>query len=366
MTKREFAWTSNVLYATACGITAMFYGIIFLLIEAAIFQWSFGDALSLTAQRNISLPREFYIVYGWVFVILLLIEWFLYEDIRDELRKIQEQLEEDPDFDLRFEEESILDGLDAISYVIRPSAKSGNHKKALIGRYWIPAYLQQHRWDIRQSALYRGVHIPAGDKYAVFFLLIPMLIAGVIFTSQGKGAAQRQETLVEDTRTYIEELAVRVEPYCETLEFDTLRGQDLTKSDENMYFGAEFGEENTSSHASIEFKFDKYCRVQLLNIQIGLDPSLTREEMLANTQKQLDLLYPMFADGNFATKDLYFEEMGVLPQKFCDSFLKADRYYGVNYTEIEDHPSVEFYYDLDEEQNLTEGSYIQLSLYQFG
>lgn len=366
MTKKEFAWTSHVLYAAACGITAMFYGIVFLLIEAAIFQSSFGDALALTAQRHISLPREFYIAYGWVFAILLLVAWFLYEDIRDELIKIREELEEDPDFDLRFQEDSILDGIDIISDLIRPNPDSNDYEKALIGKYWIPAHLRKLRLDIRQGALYRGIQIPAGDKYAFFFILIPMVIAGVIFASQGMGAAQRQETLVENTRTYLEELAVRVEPQCKTLQFDTLRGQDLTKADDIMYFGAEFGEENTAGHASIVFKFDKYCRVQLLDIRIGVDPSLSLEEMLANTQKQLDQLYPMFAKGNFATKDLYFEEMGVLPQKFCDSFLKQDRRHWVDYTEIEDHPQVEFQYESDEAGNLTEGSYIQLSLYQFG
>ena len=156
MTKKEFARTANVLYAGACGITSMLYGFFFIMIEMCIFQMANGDALSKTAQRTISLPREFFIAYGWVFAILLIMEWFFYEDYRDELRKIKEELEEDPEFDLRFTEDCILDGLDVLASVLRPRYTANDAGKELMRRYWLPAYLQRLRWDIRHRGNWNG------------------------------------------------------------------------------------------------------------------------------------------------------------------------------------------------------------------
>ena len=366
MTEKEFARTANVLYAGACGIASMLYGFFFIIIEMCIFQMAKGDILSKTAQRTISLPREFFIAYGWIFAILLIVEWFFYEDYRDELRKIKEELEEDPEFDLRFTEDCILDGLDALSSVVRPRYRSSDAGKELIRRCWVPEFLQQLRWNIRKSALYRGVHIPAGDRYVFLFLVVPLLISSLIFTSQVTGAGQRQADLEEHTRAYIEQLAEQVEPYCETLSWDTLRGQDLAETEDGIFFHAEFGEEYCPSPCSIHLEFDEYCRVMEMTIQIGIDPDFTRQEILDHTQKYLDQLFPLFEKGNLATRDAYFEEMGVLPREFRETFLNSDYYPSIYYHELEKHPQIDFKYLTDENGNVAEGSYMELTLYRFG
>ena len=366
MTKKEFARTANVLYAGACGIASMLYGFFFILIEMCIFQMAKGDVLSKTAQQNISLPREFFIAYGWVFVILLIMEWFFYEDYRDELRKFKEEMEEGIECDLRFSEDCILDGLDVLAAFLRPRSNSPDAGESLLGRCWPPEFLQRLRWDIRQSALYRGVHIPAGDRYVFLFMVVPLLISSLIFTSQVSGAGQRQADLEEHTRSYIETLAEQAAPYCENLSWDTLRGQDLTQTEEGIFFHAEFAEEYCPSPCSIHFEFDEYCRVMEMTIQVGIDPAFTREEILEHTQKQLDQLFPLYAKGNFATRDAYFEEMGVLPRKFREIFLNENSYPSIYYHELEKHPNIDFKYVEDENGNVAEGSYMELSLYRFG
>ena len=348
MTEKEFSRTSRILYDNAVAIASMIYSFLAILIEMGIFALGWIEDLSRTAQKMLTIPKELVIGFGLVFGILVLTECFLSEDYHHELCRIRKEIEKDAEFDLRFQEDSILDSLDVLTGWCQPLV-----------------YLRSFRWDIRQAAAYRGVKIPAGDRLVVLFLGVPMLICGLLFTHQVTGIQQRQEALVNRTRTYIEELAQKIEPVCDQLEWETYEGHEELGYDENMYLNAEFKKEFCPQGAAMHFQLDESCRLECLSFDLYIDPEASREEMLRQCQSNLSLLYSFYADGNFAEKDLYFQEMWRLPEDFCDQFLSDEWYPVILYHAREKYPQVNFSYERDAEGNLLEGAYISIFLYSF-